>query len=309
MPPQVKLQCANIKSRKFPNEQCKYSTKKGEFCSRHSKHPTRFEQVVSPIPTRSVHAAAKKIQKWWKVLYGFYLAKHRTLAFFNRSICHNTSELATLEPIETIPRDYFFIIKENGRFWGFDIRTLVVQYEVEGHLENPYTKCQSSPCSIEKFRKRLDILRKSKKPLHFEQSVGLTTVQSWNLRVLDMCLRLDMLGYRVATHWFTDLSMPDQKRLYSALFTIWNAESISDAHRNLIIPENSEATTKLFKWSPQKISMSTDIDSVRRNNINVIERLISSATAQSDRTLGAMYTVMALCQVSYRCRTAYPWFI
>jgi hypothetical protein len=38
-----------------------------------------------------------------------------------------------------------------------------------------------------------------------------------------------------------------------------------------------------------------------------MERMISSASEQSDRTLGAMYVVTSLSKVSYRCKTAYPW--
>ena len=124
------------------------------------------------------------------------------------------------------------------------------------------------------------------------------------LRVLDICLQLDMLGYRIATHWFTDLGIDQQKRLYSALYNLWN--SLPNENRNTIVPISSELG-ELFKWVPEKIQLKTCIDSVRRTNLNVIERIISSATQQSDRTLGAMYCVNSLTQVSYRCRNAYPW--
>jgi hypothetical protein len=185
----------------------------------------------------------------------------------------------------------------------------VVQYEESGKLENPYTKEICEPHVVELFRRRLDKLKKWKQSLHYHEITGLTPKQSWNLRVLDMCLRLDMLGYRIATHWFTDLTISDQKSLYSQLFTIWTSESITDELREAIVPGFSMSQTSLFKWSPNKISMKTDMDSVRRTNLNVMERLISSASQQSDRTLGAMYSVMALCNVSYRCNRAYPWLL
>jgi hypothetical protein len=116
-----------------------------------------------------------------------------------------------------------------------------------------------------------------------------------------MCLRLDILGYRIATHWFTELDIVQQKRLYSVMFSIWN--TLSETNRNQIVP----GPENLFKWSPDCILNKNDLDSVRRTNLNVIERLISSATEQSDRTLGAMHSVMSLTKVSYRCRAAYPW--
>jgi hypothetical protein len=298
--------CINIKSKKFPKERCSYKATKGEFCSRHYKNPILFEY---PIITRQESIMARKIQRSWKLMHGLRASRERTPAFFIRSLCHNENELASFEPLDTIPNDYFFAIKDKTRLWGFDIRTLVVQYEESGKLENPYTKeiCESHV--VELFRRHLDKLKKWKRSLHYEEISGLSLKQSWNLRVLDMCLRLDMLGYRIATHWFTDLSVSEQKGLYSQLFTIWTNESITDQLREAIVPGCSKAETALFKWSPNKISMKTNIDSVRRTNLNVMERLISSASQQSDKTLGAMYSVMALCNVSYRCNRAYPWLL
>jgi len=296
----------NIKSRKFPTERCPYPAKKGNFCSRHFKNP-----VVYTIPniTRSVSNSVKKIQKFWKRYYTIRLARERTPAFFVRSLCHNDTELASFGPLDAVPRDYFFVLKDASRLWGFDIRTLVVQYEADGKLENPYTKETCSSKMLESFRIRVDSLRRWKKSIHYEEITGLTKTQSWNLRVLDICLRLDMLGYRIATHWFSDLDIINQKRLYVALHSIWLSPTINDAMRNTIVPGFSKNDTSLFKWTPDTIFLKTELDSVRRTNINVIERLISSATQQSDKTLGAMYSVMALCQVSYRCRQAYPWLI
>ena len=298
--------CINIKSKKFPNEQCLYKATNGKFCSRHYKKPVLFQ---IPIIAKNITLMAIRIQRAWKLRHGLKATRDRTPAFFIRSLCHNETELASFEPLKTIPRDYFFVIKDKTRFWGFDIRTLVVQYEESGKLENPYTKEICEPHIVELFRKHLDNLKRWKRSLHYEEISGLSQKQSWNLRVLDMCLRLDMLGYRIATHWFTDLTISDQKVLYSQLFAIWTNESLNDQLRESIVPGFSKAETALFKWSPNKIAMKTDMDSVRRTNLNVMERLISSATQQSDRTLGAMYSVMALCNVSYRCNRSYPWLL
>jgi len=302
--PSPKPRCLNIKSKKFPKERCPYPAKRGQFCSRHYKNPCIYEiQIV----TRSLTAMAKKIQSFWKKMYARKLARERGPAFFVRSLCHNDSELASFEPLDSIPKDYFFTIKENSRFWAFDVRTLVVQYEEEGKLENPYTKELCSIATVEAFKRHVDMLKTWKQPIHYEETTNLTPRQSWNLRVLDMCLRLDMLGYRIGTHWFSDLDIVQQKKLYSCLFSLWSHESITPEIRELTVPGSTTDAGSLFKWTPEKINFKTELDSVRRTNLNVMERLISSASKQSDRTLGAMYTVMSLCNVSYRCRIAYPW--
>jgi len=294
----------NIKSKKFPRERCSYKAARGDFCSRHYKHPVVF---TIPFVTRSIHASVIKIQRFWRLRNGLHLVKTLTPAFFVRSICHNDTEISSFDPVDSIPRAYFFAIRDSSRIWGFDIRTLVIQYEEGGKLENPYTKelCNSETLKI--FRDRVELLRRWKKPLHFAEITDLTPKQSWNLRVLDMCLRLDMLGYRISTQWFTNLILSDQKQLYELLYNIWNSDSLTDVLREQIVPNFSTTVHALFKWTPSKISMKNDMDSVRRTNLNVLERLISSATQQSDKTLGAMYAVMALSRVSYRCRQAYPW--
>lgn len=293
--------CMNVRSKKVPKERCTYPATRGEFCSRHFKNPVTYE--IS-MPTRSITGSARKIQKFWRTRFSRFMAKERGPAFFVRNLCHNDTELASFEPLNSIPNAYFFVIKELKRLWGFDIRTLVVQYEEEGKLENPYTK-EACPIEvIEDFKLRLDKLKKWKMPLHYEADSGLTPKQSWNLRVLDICLRLDMLGYRIATHWFIDLSIEQQKRFYNMIYTLWN--TMPEESRIKIVPRNTNLG-ELFKWAPDRIQIKSDLDSVRRTNLNVIERIISSASEQSDRTLGAMHCVMCLTHVSYRCRNAYPW--
>lgn len=302
--PTPKPCCINIRSKKFPKERCSYPAKKGEFCSRHYKNPIVF---TVPFVTRSVQNSIVKIQRVWRLRNGLRLAKLLTPAFFIRSLCHNDSELASFEPLDTVPRDYFFAIRESKRIWGFDIRTLVVQYEDTGRLENPYTKELCDQATVKDFRDRLDKLRRWKKSLHYSQTSDLTQKQSWNLRVLDMCLRLDMLGYRISTHWFADLDIFKHKALYQCLFDSWNGDDLSNQLRETVVPGFSLTDKALFKWSPSKVMAKTDLDSVRRTNLNVMERLISSALEQSDRTLGAMYLVTSLSRVSYRCKAAYPW--
>jgi len=307
----VKAQCANVKSRKFPQVRCPYPATKDEFCCRHWKKPRRFiVNKPNHLVTRSMDSAIKRIQNWWKRYQGNVLRKQRSLVFFARDLCNNDRELATFEPLSSIPRDYFIVFQDKGtdRYWGFDIRSLVNQYEKCGKLENPYTKELVSAEGLEQFHLRVDILRKLKKPLHFEEISGLTAEQSWNLRVLDVCLRLDMLGYRIATQWFSDLTAPENQKLYINLHSLWNSNlDLPVELKNRIVPNHNETLTRLFKLPPHKIMFKTELNSLRRMNLNLIERLISSADSQSDKVIGAMYTVIGISTVSKECRRAYPW--
>lgn len=256
-----------------------------------------------------MHATIVKVQRWWKLRKGLLFSRRYTPAYFCREVCHNDTELATFEPLSTIPKIYFFVIGQQGRFWGFDIRTLLIQYEASHVLLNPYTTEVFEPVNMESFRKRLENLRRWKVPLEIENSLQLNPKQSWNLRVLDVCLRLDMLGYRIATQWFSEMDIIQHRKLYALLNTMWNETlGLSEEQREAIVPHYNLASHKLFRLSIAN-TFKSELDSIRRTNLNVIQRLISSAQQQSDKTLGAMYVVLGLAQVSERCRSAYPWLL
>ena len=292
-----------------PMMRCTYPVKRGEFCSRHYKNPKRYEQTSPAVSTRFIQSTATMLQRWWKLRKGFVFSKRYTFAYFCRDLCHNDTELATFEPLTTIPNLYFFAIRQSGRFWGFDIRTLLIQYEESHVLMNHYTTEVFDQNNLESFRKRLEYLRRWKISLEVQDTVQLNAKQSWSLRVLDVCLRLDMLGYRIATHWFSEMDITQHRKLYAILYTMWSETlGLSEEQKESIVPQYSVASQKLFRLSIAN-TFKSELDSIRRTNLNVIQRLISSAVEQSDKTLGAMYVVMGLATVSERCRSAYPWLI
>ena len=292
-----------------PMMRCTYPVKRGEFCSRHYKNPKRYEATSPAVSTRFIQINAKKIQHWWKLRKGLVFSKRYTPAYFCRDLCHNDTELATFEPLSTIPNLYFFAINQQGRLWGFDIRTLLIQYEESHVLMNHYTTQAFDQTNLESFRKRLEYLRRWKISLEVQDTVQLNPKQSWSLRVLDVCLRLDMLGYRIATHWFSEMDITQHRKLYAVLYSMWTETiGLTDEQKESIVPQYNVASQKLFRLSIAN-TFKSELDSIRRTNLNVIQRLISSAQQQSDKTLGAMYVVMGLASVSERCRTAYPWLI
>ena len=117
-----------------------------------------------------------------------------------------------------------------------------------------------------------------------------------------------MLGYRIATQWFSELNLFNQKQLYITLYNLWDKElNLTHEQKIQIVPDYLSANNKLFKWNPETTIIKNELDTMRRTNLNIIERLISSASQQSNKTLAAMYTVMALSKVSYECKEAYLW--
>ena len=117
------------------------------FCGRHVK-------VKQPRLWKDVNKIDEKVTLISKVWKGYHIRKLLKLAgpsTFKRSLCVNQDELISLEPIQKIhPFDYFSF-EENGKHYGFDIRTCIDTLNRNIRPVNPYTR---QPFNIED-RKRL----------------------------------------------------------------------------------------------------------------------------------------------------------
>ncbi len=117
------------------------------FCGRHVK-------VKQPRLWKDVNKIDEKVTLIAKVWKGYHIRKLLKLAgpsTFKRSLCVNQDELVSLEPIQKIhPFDYFSF-EENGKHYGFDIRTCIDILNRNIRPVNPYTR---QPFNIED-RKRL----------------------------------------------------------------------------------------------------------------------------------------------------------
>lgn len=123
--------CKNTKS----NDRCLNNSLRGViFCGVHArmKNPRIWAKV------NGFDSKAIKIQKLWK---GYLVRKRLQLAgpgVLKRSLCNNEDELITFESIKSVdPLDYFGF-EENGKIYGFDIRSIVDALHRTG--ANPFTR-------------------------------------------------------------------------------------------------------------------------------------------------------------------------
>lgn len=298
--------CANIKNKKHSALQCTHPAKHGDFCKLHYKNPHRFVSTVKPA-AHDTYAII--LQRWWRFQRRQSLMKLHSFAVFCRNVCHNHTEIASLESLDSIPTMYFIGMKQNKKIWGFDIRTLLKQYEKTSVFINPYTTEKFDFQNLELFRKLLEKLRSQKISLEFQTDSPINPKQSWNFRVLDICLRLEVLGYRIATQWISELTTSSHRTLYTLLHNTWfKADTFTEELRETIVPNYNDSSNKLFQFNELSVKK-CDLDCIRRTNIHIIHRLISSAKEQSDRTLAAMNIVSALSCVSEECYSEYHWLL
>jgi len=117
------------------------------LCGRHAKvRSPRLWHVVNNVDSK-----VTLISKIWK---GYLIRKRLRIAgtgVLRRSICHNSEELVSLEPISSVDSFNYFGFEENGKIYGFDIRTILDTLQRNLVPTNPYTR---QPLTLE-TRKRL----------------------------------------------------------------------------------------------------------------------------------------------------------
>ena len=139
--------CASCKNR-TSNERCTNTALPGiSLCGTHAKvRCPRLWHVVNNLDSKIT-----LISKLWK---GYLVRKRIKMAGIgglNRSMCHNSEELVSLEPISSVDLFDYFGFEENGKVYGFDVRTILDTMQRNLVPTNPYTR---QPLTIED-RKRL----------------------------------------------------------------------------------------------------------------------------------------------------------
>lgn len=148
--------CASCKN-KISTDQCPSQAMKGLlFCGKHAK--TKLKRLW--VDVNNGNQKATIIQKIWR---GYFIRRRLTLAgegVLNRSNCHNTEELVTMDEKGKVhPLDYFSF-KEADKLWWFDVRSMYHILKRSIKPENPYTR---QPLTIETRRRLRDVCRIRKK--------------------------------------------------------------------------------------------------------------------------------------------------
>jgi hypothetical protein len=313
--PVQEISCANVKSRKYKNSQCPYAATHGEFCSRHYKNPLRFlpkKTECDHVHTRKEHAAATKLQRFWKSRYPFFKRILHGPAFYDRSLSSNRTEIYSLEAIEKISDLFFFSYLDSKQIcWAFDLRSLNHLLMEDTAIRNPYTREPFPEKTMTRLHERVKQLSSHKISIFYPLKDNLNTKQIWNQRVLDIFLKLDALGYRASTQWFETLTLTDHEKLYKKLFVLWFTRlGLTHQEKDAIVPGYQAGISKLFRWNPDKLqSENHDITWWKKNNLELLKKFISSSEDKTKQSLGALYVLMGLAQVVPAVGEAYPWIL
>ena len=290
--------CMNIKSKHYKNSQCNNKPTHGEYCKKHSKNPIRFSSILN--------ISARIIQKGWRKYIHSQKFSRQGPACHCRTLANNSTELYSLESLENIPNKYFFSFSDSQKnIWAFDIRTLSYLLSKSKSVQNPYTRESLTPESLARAKLRLNWLKQKKYDIMYNDNSQLSSDQIWNQNVLDVFTKMDEAGYLVNPDWFHEMDKEDHIVFYRRIYDIWNYRiGLSDKEKNHIVPGFNR--NKLFKHIPTEI-LDKEEKYLKKMNLVLIQKLIDSASDKSQKSLGVMYVLMALCYVSDSVAETFPW--
>jgi hypothetical protein len=232
-------------------------------------------------------------------------------ARFERSIATNADDFYTCLPIEEIKNTHLFsfLDKNDKQIYACDIRSIhsMIHYaKLEGEKpKNPYTRNVIDFAIVKKVFKQVDYCMKIGVSYEYEPLRPPSPGQAFRMKVVDIFNTINELNYYSSPEWFLTLDLNKQKRFYRELYEIWNYRAgLTAVQKHTIVPGY---TTKVFRHTPNYINNMIAIEEIQKYNLALIKTLVSSATLESDRSLGAMYVLTGLTVVNTDARNAYPW--
>lgn len=230
-------------------------------------------------------AALKGWSIRWKIKqYGY--------ASFNRKKCTNEEDFCTLESIIDIPHKYFYSICENGKYYGFDIRSLIRLFQSnEGRVvKNPFT--------MQEFNLHVYDLVKGKR-IRITHEHILNPIRNEAIRLFQV---MDSFGHCTNLCWFLDMTLWDLKRWYRAGEDLWNyrAQLPSSVKREI------SPTKRVFGTSVSSVFRYKSLVSLQKLILEQIDLMICHGLTESLRGLGCIYVLTIFTETNHSIAEALP---
>ena len=253
-----------------------------------------------------------KIQKIFRGKLARTYFKLHGPAAFNRSLCTNSDDFITMDPLEEMSFHQFISYKDlDGFIYGFDIASLFnlfVKTKNGEKVQNPYNRNVILETIINDVRKivRLSVILKLPIKLCYEdETASVSNEKAIELRALTLFQKIDELGNYSNFQWFLSLNKIKLIRLVRELADIWNyrAQIEMQVKRN-ICPPNGDPFRNL---NMHYISSETNISNIQKVILEVLEKFVNNGVDKDSKALGACYVLGALTIVNDDAATSLPW--
>jgi len=231
-----------------------------------------------------------------KIKLGLIGARRQGLAFNDTTLANNSTELASMDPVDIISKPFRFSFLENGHLWLFDIRALLTERNrVENAFNNPYTSLPVAAGTLLRLRIQVDWLRRRR---YFLDAANEPQEEH---KLLDLCYAIDSYGYLTNVNWFKFPSIAVLHRFVDTLDELWaHRLGLTNQQRFTIFPDwDSSHLVPLIR--------SNHLSSALHQLYTFLFVFIKAAANKEDRVLASVYVLMALTHVSQGANIAFPW--
>lgn len=218
--------------------------------------------------------------------------------------CSNSSDFYDLENIEDIKTlNRYLYIDNNNVKYIFKITSLI-EYFRTGNTKNPYNRqkfngsMMESIYKITRLNNILDIIPYEEE----EEEKYLSDYDKIKMKSIDLFQDINLLGNYSEFEWFLNLTRVQTYRFIRELEDIWNYRSqITDDIKKLIYPPTGNP------FINEQIDRYDDIIVLKLTSLNIINKLVNTASDDSNKSLGAIYVLSALTLVSFDAAISLPW--
>lgn len=254
--------CLSFRSKTDYN-QCKYKHKQtSDLCGIHMRKKRKYTVIDNNKKVLNKIVPLFPYFKYIKIITRYirkYMEKRQT-----KSV--NDTDFYTLEPIETIPKKYYFTYIENKMRYSFDIRSLTELIKTSIKIpKNPYTQ-KPIPYSVRKLCmdriKLIDdnfVTTQIKEAKQVQRDLFIKRVTKVSQLIVDD-------GYENFNNkYLISLKLHEIKQYYNILYRLW-----AKYGRN-----NENKRVKHFIFKPRTL-IDYELYETRTVLITVIEKMLSS---------------------------------
>jgi hypothetical protein len=251
-----------------------------------------------------------KIQKNFR---GMMQRKYNMLhgpASKNRELCTNNTDFITMEPIKEIKNNQFISYKDTDDFiYGFDIVSLYnLVFKNNNDNKNPYNRKDIPDFVLKNIKTLIRLSNILKVPINFEiedDSMNISSEKAIELKVISLFQNIDSLGNYSNPEWFLSLNKNQIIKFMRELIDIWSyrAQLTIETKRNICPPTGDP----FRNFSMVFIHIETNLYSIKKVVIEVLEKLVNLGINRDSKSLGAYYILGALTLVNENAAIAYPW--
>ena len=254
------------------------------------------------------------ITKIQKRIRGHLQRKYNKLhgpGFKNKSVCTNTTDFFTMDPLSELPNSQFYSFEDaDGFIYGFDLLSIYnLIYKCDGQIKNPYNRLPISSENIEKLRSLIRLSRVLKIKICTEiKNINdeISTKKAIELRALSLFQNIDALGNYSNATWFLNLDKPQLIKMMRELLDIWAYRApLSIETKRAICPPLGNPFTRFVSFN--QFQSIENIDEIRKFNLEILEKFVNFGIDRDAKCLGAYYVLGALTLVSEEAATSLPW--